>query len=370
MFKPICVCPAKAVFLVFLLFSNFVFCGSTRITFLGDTHFGESYQFDPKYNDGGNVIRENGYEYFFEHVKNLLLASDYTVINLETPLVKPLIPTTFSGKPYLHWSNPELSVLYFSKYNIDAVSLGNNHTMDYSTGGLNSTVNILSKNNIEFFGGGINTKEALKPLIKIINGFRFAVFGGFEYRKSYDSLYNFYAKDTSGGVNMLDVETISSQIKELKAADPGIFVIIFPHWGGNYKPVKDRQKVTAHRLIEAGADLIIGHGAHTLQEIEEYKSKIILYSIGNFIFNAPGRFSSTGTKPYGLACQLLINDSDISMKLFPFLTDNKETGYQITPLEDDMLDDCHKFLNSGLSTGRVLKKENHFTIYMENRKVY
>lgn len=354
------------------LFSSYLIAQDkeTKLLFLGDTYFGETYQFEPKFNHGVNIIQENGYEYFFENVKELLYSSDYTVINLETPLIKPLSNVTYSAKPYLHWGDPELSVIYFSKYYIDAVSLGNNHTMDHGTAGFNSTINILSKSNIEFFAAGINTEEASKPLIKNINGFRFAVLGGFEYRKSYDSLYNFYAKDTSGGVNMLDAETISSKIKELKAAEPGIFVIIFPHWGSNYKPANDRQKIIARRLIDAGADLIIGHGAHTLQEIEEYKTKIILYSIGNFIFNAPGRFSSSEAKPYGLACQLLVNDSDISMKLFPFLTDNKETEYRLTPLEDDMLDDCHKFLNSGLFTGRLLKKESHFTIYMEKRKVY
>ena len=93
---------------------------------------------------------------------------------------------------------------------------------------------------------------------------------------------------------------------QYKMANPDIFIVIYPHWGGNYKPVSDVQKAFAHNWIDAGADIVIGHGAHTIQEIEQYKGKWIFYNIGNFIFNALGRYSSTGAKPYSLMVKLII----------------------------------------------------------------
>ena len=63
-------------------------------------------------------------------------------------------------------------------------------------------------------------------------------------------------------------------------------VIVSLHWGNEYhKKPNRRQKRIAHQLIDAGADLILGHHPHVLQPIEEYQNGIIVYSLGNFVFD-------------------------------------------------------------------------------------
>jgi len=58
------------------------------------------------------------------------------------------------------------------------------------------------------------------------------------------------------------------------------------HWGDEYKKLPNSSQINiAHQLIDAGADLILGHHPHVLQEIEEYRRGVIVYSLGNFIFD-------------------------------------------------------------------------------------
>jgi poly-gamma-glutamate capsule biosynthesis protein CapA/YwtB (metallophosphatase superfamily) len=334
----------RYIILLFFLFVSRAYSDSLSIFFLGDTYFGESYQTNSKYNEGVNVIEEYGYDYFFENVKDLLSRSDYTIANLETSL-HPYSKEIYSRKPYSHWSYGDKTCQHLVKYGIDAVSLGNNHVMDYGLTGYTGTINLLDKHNISHFGTG--TFAALEADIRNLNSdinFKIAVFGGFEYRASYDTLYNFYADTNKAGVYKLDIENLKKDIQHFRHIDPYIYIIFFPHWGKNYKQAMDYQKEMGHALIDAGVDLIIGHGSHTVQETEMYKDKWIIYNIGNFIFNAPGRYKSIGAKPYGLMAELIVAQDSKKLRLYPVFTDNKRSDYQVRFLDKDEFEDCGKII--------------------------
>ncbi len=338
----------KLIIIFFLLFSPYAFSDSISVFFLGDTYFGESYQINHKYNNGVNVIEEYGYDYFFENVKDLLNTSDYTIANLETSLYsKP--GGEYSRKPYSHWSYGNQTCAYLTKYGIDAVSLGNNHVMDYGLPGYIETTYLLDKFNIKYFGAGDNSAAAPLPLIHkyVIGGktVEIAVIGGFEYRPNYDTMYSFYAGRGLAGVNKFDTAGIIRQIKLLREQNNDPFIILYPHWGKNYKQTMDYQKEMAHSLIDAGVDLIIGHGAHTVQEAEYYNGKWIIYNIGNFIFNAPGRYKTTGEKPYGLMAELVMTENNKMLRLHPVFTDNLKSDYQIRFLDENEFDDCFNIIN-------------------------
>lgn len=67
------------------------------------------------------------------------------------------------------------------------------------------------------------------------------------------------------------------------------FIIVSLHWGLEYEaPPHPHQIETAHRLIDNGVDLIIGHHPHVIQGIEKYRGKYIFYSLGNFLFDQYG----------------------------------------------------------------------------------
>lgn len=346
----------RAVLSVILL----VFCThslSTDVLFLGDTHFGDNYQFSPLYNKGVNMIEERGYNIFFENVKHILNRSEATFANLETPLIStPETPVSYY-KPYLHWSDPIGVPKYFAKYNIKFVSLGNNHVFDYGLQGFEQTVLSLQASGISWFGAGSNDSAAIEPLITTAGNVILIVFGGFEYRQKYDTLYDFYASQNKPGVNKLDTTTLNPVIKEYRQKYPGAMIVIYPHWGSNYKPAGTTQKKMAHSFIDAGADIIVGHGAHTVQEAELFKGKWIFYNIGNFIFNAPGRYSSTSAKPYGMMVSLKIAGSEIQPVIYPVFTNNKESDYSLRLLDDVELEDCADF---------VFGKTNFFVNYNEH----
>jgi UDP-N-acetylmuramoyl-tripeptide--D-alanyl-D-alanine ligase/cyanophycin synthetase/poly-gamma-glutamate synthesis protein (capsule biosynthesis protein) len=336
------------LFLVIIIFSSGkVYPDTLNIFFLGDTYFGVSYQ---KFNDGIFVGDEYGYDYFFENVKDLLSRSDYTIINFEAPLCPD--NNSKSPKPYLHWCNVSNTLAYLTKYGVDAVSLGNNHAMDMGEDGLMQTMFNLNASGIKFFGAGLNKSQALEPLYRKFssNGkdFEIAVISGFEFRRSYDTLYNFYADENKTGVNKLEIQGIAEKIREIKTSNPGIFVVFFPHWGKNYKQAMEYQTDMAHSIIDAGADLIIGQGSHTVQKIEKYKDRLIIYNIGNFICNAPGRYRTTGAKPYSLMAELVILEGGRKfIRLHPVYVNNLETDYRVRFLDDEEFDECYKIINQG-----------------------
>lgn len=309
-------------------------CDSLSILFLGDTHFGENYQFDPGFNRGVNIINEYGYDYFFENVNNILRSSDVTFCNLETPLTKTLQPVS-AVKPYLHWSDPDLTTKYLIKYNIKNVTLGNNHVFDQGLTGYNETDSALKNAGINCFGAGNNSVEAIQPLIIDEKGVKLIVFGGYIYRAKYDTIYNFYADSLKAGVNKLDTIKLNEQILNYRNYFPDARIVIYPHWGSNYKQVNTRQIAFARSWINAGADIIIGHGAHTVQNIEKYNGKWIIYNIGNFIFNAPGRYKTTLAKPYGLMVKVIIENNENRVLLYPIHTNNKTNDYQIRGLDEE-----------------------------------
>ena len=307
-----------------------------KILFGGDFSFGENYQNRLKEKGGINILEEKGYDYSLNNFEDLLLASDYVVLNLETVITDLPISVLAGEKSYIHFSDPEQTAIYLKKYNVNAVSLANNHSFDYGEEGLLQTLDVLVRNEIEWFGAGRNGSEASFPIFKTFEvgekNFKLAIIGVFEYRESYDENYDFYASEEKAGVNSLDLDRTISQIRLIKTFDPEMFIVVYPHWGENYFWKSEKQTEIGHKLIDSGADLILGHGSHKIQEIEYYNEKWIVYSLGNFMFNSPGRFDDYEDSPHSFIVVFSIIEKDTEsfkkLKLYPIFSDNKITNYQ------------------------------------------
>ncbi len=262
---------------------------SARILLVGDTHLAENYFAEFSLGEGkANILDMHGYDYGFDGVRALLESSDYVIANLETP-VTDLPSSPLEGKKkFIHWADPKNTPSVLARHNIRVVSLANNHALDYSLPGLQQTIKHLERHGIVVFGAGLSETQAANPhRLEIYLGdniIRMAILGGYWYRKSYDSRYKFYARGKSGGVRVLNDDSFAKQIRILKQTDPDMFIVVFPHWGKNYRWRNQEQISLAHALIDAGADLIIGHGAHVFQEIEQYHDRWIIYNLGNFVF--------------------------------------------------------------------------------------
>lgn len=339
--------------------------GDFIITFLGDTHFGENIHEQFEKEGKQNILKEKGYDYTLEKVKPILLESDFVIANLETPITDmENSPLENSGKKILFWADIKKTPEYLKKYNITAVSLGNNHALDYGQQGLIQTIEALNQSKIDWFGAGLDESSAAKSYNKVFEvsgeNFTLAVIGGFQYLETYDK-FSFYAKNETGGVNKLSGEETSEQIKLIKKElGDDVFVVVFPHWGANYSWKYNKQSNLYHQFIDAGADLIIGHGAHRLQEIEKYNDKWILYSLGNFVFNSEGSFQKYDAPPISLVAQLVLdktsNGLEKSMRLYPIFSDNKITNYQTHFLDEGEFDSVYRIIVETSPTPDILEK--------------
>jgi len=307
-----------------------------RLLFLGDLDFGESYIRTSRRGRNNNVLRDKGYDYCLEKLKPLLIRSHFIVANLETTL-SDLTDSPLAGKKsYIHRGHPGLVPETLHSHFIRTVSLANNHSLDYGLEGLGQTVTNLERGGLEWFGAGHNEAEAAESFLQDfpISGhtFHLAVAAGFEYRKAYDEIYAFYAGEKKGGVNLWNEASAGEQIQTLRQSDPNRFIVAFPHWGQNYQWKTKQQTRLARAIIDAGADIVIGHGAHMMQEVEFYRGKWIIYSLGNFLFNSPGRYHQKNVDPFSLIAEVDILEADgdltATLKLYPIFSDNLATNYQ------------------------------------------
>jgi UDP-N-acetylmuramoyl-tripeptide--D-alanyl-D-alanine ligase/cyanophycin synthetase/poly-gamma-glutamate synthesis protein (capsule biosynthesis protein) len=306
-----------------------------RVLFGGDTSGGESYQDQYAKQGETNVLLEKGYDHGTAQLDRLLAAADYRVINLETPLTTRR-DSPLKTKDYLHYSDPVKLPALFTKFGPVAFSLANNHTLDHGPEGLDDTRAALNAAGVDCFGAGANLAGASRPLLQEFrvgnNSVSLAVFGAFEFRRDYDEEYHFYAGEDRPGAAPIDTQAVKQEIAKLRRVTPNVFVVYFVHWGGNYEWKKSAQTATARALRDAGVDLVVGHGAHMLQEVEHDDRGWIFYSIGNFLFNARGRYTAHKAPPYSLPLVV-----DLSMagdrpqtriRAYPIVSDNQVTGYQ------------------------------------------
>jgi len=159
-----------------------------------------------------------------------------------------------------------------------AVSLANNHIMDFGEEAFAKTKEILNELNIPYFGAGKASENFNNPAIIEFKGKKIALLG-----YSCFTTHPIFGDNNNSGSAILEEKRVLKDIKALR--DSVDFIIIQPHWGIQEIPFpKYSDRELAHRLIESGADLIIGHHAHVIQSFEIYKGKYIFYGLGNFIF--------------------------------------------------------------------------------------
>ncbi|GFZ96715.1 CapA family protein [Nesterenkonia alkaliphila] len=312
-----------------------------RVLFMGDFHYGESY-----ITGGGTVLPERGYADGTKYLKQFIDRADYTVANLETPVVDPKqIESPLEEKRFLHWSDPKCAPAALKDLGIDAVSLANNHTLDYGREGLKHSLQVLRRAGVEVFGAGKNLAAAQRPLHiglpKGLGGGSIAVHGSMLGPKNSSSGFDPFAKESQSGC-----APFSSTLAERPSGNGAAFhlEVAFPHWGPNYKWRTPRQRRAAQELLRDNADLIIGHGAHCLQEFGRYQGKWVAYGIGNSHFQAQGRFETfvaeNGILPYSFWTMLTVEVESngatrVFARFYPVYSDNKRTDFQPHPVVEE-----------------------------------
>lgn len=222
------------------------------LTFVGDctlgsdrTNYGVMYSFI-------HTIGED-YDYPFRNVVDYFENDDFTMVNLECVFAD----SGQSSGARFTFRGPTAYTQILTGSSVEAVTLANNHTMDYGAAGYQSTKDVLTEAGVTYVekdGSALFTTDSGLTI-----GMYAAAFA-------------------------VDKDDMETEIKELRKQGAEIVVAAI-HWGneGQYRPTGEQQSL-AHAAIDAGVDIVYGSHPHVLQRIEEYNGGIIYYSMGNFSF--------------------------------------------------------------------------------------
>jgi len=227
------------------------------------------------------VIQGESWQVPFRSIPERIKAADLAFANLECP-------ASFRGKPYpgkpadvTFRANP--AALFGLKFaGFDVVSLANNHSNDYGPLALQDTLASLTALDIAACGAGSSNREARKPAILERRGIRLAFLAYAEPIWSVTEASD--GPTPAPGVAVIREENIIADIQEAAKGADGVLVSL--HWGEEFQQTpREADRALARRLIDAGALAILGHHPHVLQGAEWYRQGIILYSMGNFVFD-------------------------------------------------------------------------------------
>ncbi len=221
----------------------------------------------------------------FTDIRSLLEPYDIVFANLENPVATSGSPHPIQDPNVCFCARPD-TLPILKRLGIDTVSIGNNHLLDYGESALVETTEHLDTHGIHWAGAGRNYDEANRPIILTVNSHKVAILSHvFVYSASTER-----ATERTPGLADYRIRRILKHIKRLKR--DGHHVLISLHWGIEYQfyPLPYQMK-WARRMIDAGASLIVGHGPHYPQGIEDYNGGKIIYSLGNFIFDEPYKYT-------------------------------------------------------------------------------
>jgi len=226
-----------------------------------------------------SLISHRGADYPLSALCHLFSSADITVANLEAPFSK-------DGQPFdktYTYQVPSVFAGDVKASGIDVLTLANNHILDFGPAGLETTLLVLDSLGLAHCGAGKDWTEAEKEAVVSVGPWRVAFLA---FSMTFPDA--FWAADDKPGTAYPHPERMRACLQSLRQKVDRIVVSF--HWGAELTEVpKPYQRDFAHRAIDWGADLVIGHHPHVLQGLELYRDRLIAYSLGNFVFGSYSR---------------------------------------------------------------------------------
>lgn len=224
------------------------------------------------------AIEQHGVDHLFsDGVDSVFHAAQVVVGNLECPATEIESPVM---KRFIFRAEP-VWLEALQRHGITHLNLANNHSIDQGRRGLIDTKENIVKAGMVPIGAGANMDEASEPVLLaeqprkvwLVPSLRLA-------------LENYAYLTDKPCVSQEPMDSLLHRVYRLRQQDSTAVIIVSLHWGAEHRlePVP-RQRMDAHMLIQAGADVLVCHHTHTLQTIEDYQGHRIYYSVGNFIFD-------------------------------------------------------------------------------------
>ncbi len=228
---------------------------SLRLVFVGDIMLSRSIE--------TQMVRHNDWSYPFEHVGDFLKKADLTFGNFENP-----VSTRGNnvGSIYSFRVDPQ-ALQGVTDSGFDVLSIANNHIWDWGPEAFADTISLLQANGVTPVGGGNDFGTVHTPVVKDVKGTKIAFLA--------------YTRLVPGFLSRVDsVPAVAYPTVEQIAFDVGVaktmadLVVVSFHWGDEYQTQHNaEQQEWAHAAIDAGADLVVGHHPHVVQEVERYNTR-------------------------------------------------------------------------------------------------
>lgn len=265
-----------------------------------------------------------------EEIINFINKNDYKVIiNLETAVLDAQRPIKKRG-PNLKSDHIILEIL--KRMHCVCVCLANNHAMDYGKESLLATKEALEEVGIQCVGGGRNLKQAIEPA-RIWDGNKEIIVQNY----GWDIEETVYASENGAGCAPLNRDEIVNRTSQLKNNNPNAVLINCLHMGFEFNVYPMPLDILfAHKCLDCGCDLIIGHHPHIIQPKEKYMGREIYYSLGNFYFASRRngfreqyeKDSVEGYGDYGLGVVLDVDTLETTELIIHYNRENAESGFE------------------------------------------
>lgn len=290
------------------------------------------------------LIEDEDYESVFGDVTEYTQQADYSIVNLEAPVVEINTKPIEKCGPNLKCTSKAIEALKWANFNL--VTLANNHFYDYGDCGVKDTLEACREKGITTVGGGMNLSEASQTTYVDVKNIKLAIINCCEHEFS-------IATECTGGSNPLNPIQQYYAIQDAKKNAEKVIVIV--HGGHEmFQLPSPRMKETYRFFVDAGADAVINHHQHCYSGYEVYKGVPIFYGLGNFCFDWTGKRNSIWNEGYMVILQI---DDDMKFELIPYIQGDKNSGIRI--LRDrNSFDSRILGLNTIIANDKLLKSEH------------
>lgn len=335
---------------------------SEWINIIGDTYFGEFYTNKRKNKGIEDALQRYGYAYSFEKIKHFFHQDEINIANFEAVFNLDENSPLTDKKAFILGAQPKQTLDEFKRIHLNTLCLANNHLKDYGEPSLTHTLALLDQAEINFIGAG-NDQQQAHQCVQIHNEQQsVAIFNGYWHRQTAYQQYDFYALGRSAGVASINA-ILFEQIMQYRLQYPQHKIIVICHWGIDFKSTHPEQEKLARVLTQIGADLVIGHGSHTIQPIQWMNHKPVIFGIGNGVFNSNGEFEKYQALPYGLVVR--INLKAQSVQLYPIFTDNLQSFWQPYPVNETQFEQAQHFLTRQLNAADYILGQDQLGAYIQ-----
>ena len=226
------------------------------LSLIGDCTIGDQYKYRGYKSGFTYKISQAGLDYPFSLAADLFAQDDLTIANCEGCFTN----RASTGKFMSLGAAPEFAEVFKLGF-VDVVNTANNHMRDFGSAGREDTLEALAAQGIGYFGDDDTYITEIKGVTIGIVGYTYPINEG-------------------------KLKKYQKKIEELREAGC-TFIIASAHWGKEESlNINLEQRQGAPALIDMGADLVYGHGSHTVQPLQIYNGKLICYSLSNFTFGA------------------------------------------------------------------------------------